>query len=112
MHISELPAKGAYARFLRQLRAADPDAWAIDPMADWARVRRPVREIHAAARRALDYRINSRGGRAEDSEPIDIDLQRDARDLDDILRRRVRVYQFRTPMMRARFGHLLARRDD
>jgi hypothetical protein len=36
----------------------------------------------------------------------------DARSLEDILQRRVRVYQFATPMMRERFGHLLASRDE
>ena len=112
MHISALPSKGAYAAILRKLREADPDAWAVDPFSGWARCRAQVSTIRAHARRALDRRINSRGGLEEDNEPIDCDLMRDARDLDDCTQRRIRVYHFRTPMMRERFGHLLARHDD
>lgn len=112
MHISQLPDKGRYAKFLRQLAAADPDAIAIDPLSGWMKHRRSVREIRADARRALDRRINSRGRNEAANVPMDLDLQRDAWDLDAILRRRVRVYQFRTQEMRERFGHLLARHDD
>ena len=69
-------------------------------------------QVRAQFRKALDKRINSRGGNDADNEPMDIELVRDARALDDMLQRRIRVYQFATPMMRARFGHLLARHDD
>ena len=40
-----------------------------------------------------------------------VSLRRDAHRLQDIARR-VRVYQFETPLCRERFGHLLARYDD
>lgn len=110
--IADLPDKGAYARFLRTLAGLDPQQWVIDPMSDWHRVRKPAGQVRVEARAALDRRINARGGAEWRNEPIDIDLIRDARDLDDITRRRIRVYQFRTAFMRARFGHRLARHDD
>jgi hypothetical protein len=112
MHISQLPHKGQYVAVMRKIRALPADARCIDTFSGWHRIERPAGEIRAHARRALDRRINDRGGRREDSEPVPIDLQRDAWDLDGILTKRMRVYQFRTPMMRERFGHLLARHDD
>lgn len=110
--ISDLPSKGVYARFLRTLRAAAPDVRTIDPMSGWMRHERTVREIRADARLALDRRINARGGNHAANEPMPLDLERDARDLDACLRHRVRIYQWRTELMRARFSHLLASRDD
>ncbi len=69
-------------------------------------------EMRRQMRVALDKRINIRGGRPADNDPVDIGWLRDARSLDDIIRRRVRVYQFERPEMRAKFGHLLASYND
>lgn len=111
-HIAALPDKGSYAAFMRALRTLPQDAVTIDPLSGWHRVSRTVAEIRRDARIALDRRINARAGNFKANEPIDIELVRDARDLDARLTQRVRVYQFRTDTMRARFGHLLARHDD
>lgn len=68
-------------------------------------------------RRALDSRINAKAepdrprGRRDDPDHVRA-LRQDQRDLRDRVARRVRVYQFRTPEVRRRFGHLLARYDD
>jgi hypothetical protein len=86
--IAALPHKAGYARFLRTLASLDPDLWVIDPMSGWVRSRKPVRLIRAEARGALDRRINARGGQDWRNAPIDIDLIRDARDLDDMTQRR------------------------
>jgi hypothetical protein len=114
-HIKDAPHKRAYVAYLCLLRfacVADPDGWATDPMSGWARTRKPLRQIRREARQALDRRINARVGDVAANVPMDIDLIRDARDLDDRLRLRVRVYQWRTARMRKRFSHLLASRDD
>ena len=114
-HIKDAPHKGAYASYLRKLRAAcvdDPDGWAMDRMSGWPATRKPLQQIRREARGALDRRINARVGDLAANAPMDWDLVRDARDLDDRLRRRVRVYQWRTELMRERFWHLLSRYDD
>jgi hypothetical protein len=114
-HIKDAPHKGAYASYLSKLRAAcsaDPDGWAMDHMSGWPSTRKPLQQIRREARGALDRRINARGGDLAANAPMDWDLIRDARDLDDRLRRRVRIYQWRTRLMRRRFSHLLASRDD
>lgn len=114
-HIKDAPHKGAYASYLRKLRAAcaaDPDGWALDHMSGWPSTRKPLQKIRRDARLALDRRINARVGDLAANAPMDWDLVRDARDLDDRLRRRVRIYQWRTKLMRERFGHLLSSRDD
>lgn len=65
---------------------------------------------------ALDRRINLKAGivpagrRA--SEGHQTDLRRDQHDLHATIGQRVRVYQFRTPEVRRRFGHLLASAAD
>lgn len=112
--IAELPAKAAYARYMRLVRGAAPDSLAIDPMTGWSgrSNKEPVAYIRARMRSALDQRINIRGGNVAACVPIDYDLVRDARDLDQLIRLRIRCYQFRTAKMRARFGHLLSRHDD
>ena len=70
---------------------------------------------------ALNARINLRGGLMSLGGPLNArkgtteyqcDLRRDVRSLRDILHTRLRVYQFSTPEMTKRYGHLLARYDD
>jgi hypothetical protein len=64
---------------------------------------------------ALDRRINLRGGAAPKWRRLDpmhqTELRRDQQALAKI-RERIRVYQFATPEVRRRFGHLLSRYDD
>ena len=113
MRIAELPMPGQYARAWRRLidlQKTAPQTLVRHPSRGFPAV--PADELLQEFRRALHRRINDRGGDLEANVDMDIDLVRDARDLDAILRQRVRVYQFRTSMMRSRFGHLLARYDD
>lgn len=114
--IAALPAKGAYAQLLRDIARhgrARPDAVTRNPFDVW-RGDSTVREIRQEARRALHRRINARAGHEWRNVTTagDVELQRDRRDLDSIIRDRVRVYQFRTARMRARFGALLASHND
>jgi hypothetical protein len=114
-HIKDAPQKWAYASYLRKLRAAcvaDQYGWAMDHMSGWPATRKPLQQIRREARQALDRRINARVGDLAANAPMDWDLIRDARDLHDRLRHRVRVYQWRTELMRERFWHLLSRYDD
>ncbi len=83
-------------------------SWA-GPMLDQSAWRRKVRE-------AMDLRINLKVrpepiGRKYD-EMYQTDLHRDKNDLHSILQRRVRIYQFRTPDVKRRFGHLLSSHAD
>lgn len=75
-------------------------------------------------RRALNRRINTKGAEEGRGNPIargrhadwffgNADcFVRDQRRLDDILRRRVRHYQFESRAVRERFSHLLSRYDE
>ena len=109
-HLSSLPSPGAYASAWRAVCALPADARVKEP--GWAGGVIGAAEMRAKMRVALDRRINIRGGNEADNEPIDVGLLRDAHRLDDIIRRRVRVYQFESELVRAKFGHLLACRDD
>ncbi|MBC7621253.1 MAG: hypothetical protein H7293_20090 [Candidatus Saccharibacteria bacterium] len=107
--LAELPSKGAYAKAWKFLKSMP-----VDGMVTLRKHESPKPVVYARAefRKALDHRINARAGDYEANVGIDIELQRDARALDDLLVRRIRVYQFATPMMRERFGHLLSSHDD
>lgn len=107
--IAALPDKGAYVAAWKRLNAM-PDDGRVN--VSWDRSCEPVADVKRDFRRALDKRINLRGGMPEANVPIDINLVRDARALDDRLVRRIRVYRFDSPKMNRRFGHLLASRDD
>jgi hypothetical protein len=106
--IAALPEKGAYVAAWKRLNAMPVDG---QVSVDWMGPR-PVAQVRRDFRLALDRRINLRGGMPEANVPIDIGLVRDAYRLDDILKRRVRVYQFESELARKRFGHLLASHDD
>lgn len=113
MRITELPLPGQYARAWRRLvnlQKTAPQTLVRHPTRGFPSV--PAEELLSEFRRALNRRINERGGDHLANVELDIELVRDAHDLDAILRKRVRIYQFRTSLMRARFGHLLARHDD
>lgn len=110
-HLRNLPKPGAYVRAWRQVKAADQAAAVNTSRFDWTWPTTTAGALRAEMRRALDRRINSRGGRDADNGAVDIGWARDAHRLDDI-RRRVRVYQFERAEVKARFGHLLSRYDD
>lgn len=69
----------------------------------------------AEFRRALHRRINAKTaaptGRKHDPD-YQIRLVRDAQRVQNRVRGRVRIYQFETPEVRARFSHLLSGYDD
>lgn len=109
-HLANLPSPGAYAAACRKLAALPADARVKEP--GWAGGIVSAAEMRRQVRKALDRRINIRGGQPEANEEIDIGLQRDARRLDDILNHRGRVYQFESQLCKDRFSHLLARYDD
>lgn len=109
-HLASLPSPGAYAAAWRAVAALPPDARVKEP--GWAGGVISAAEMRRKMRVALDRRINIRGGMEADNEPIPIELVRDANRVDDIVLRRVRVYQFESELVRSKFGHLLASRDD
>ena len=109
-HLSSLPKPGAYVSAWRALKALPDDARVKEP--GWAGSVVSAAEMRRQMRVALDKRINVRGGDLAANDPIDIGWVRDARRLKDIKLRRVRVYQFERPEMRAKFGHLLASYND
>jgi hypothetical protein len=106
--IAALPGKGAYVNAWKVLNEL-PDHAPVT--LDWTGSK-PAAQVRRDFRKALDARINARGGQEWRNQPIDIGLIRDAYRLDDIKQRRVRVYQFESELCRRRFGHLLARHDD
>ena len=114
--IANLPHKGAYAQIMREIARHDretPECVTRNPFDPW-RHNATVREIRNEARVALHKRINERGGMDWRNWTTDreVETRRDAHDLHDIIRARLRVYQFRTRRVGARFGHLLATRED
>lgn len=117
MKASELPDPGGYVWAVVMARAAlRRGKHVVWGRPGFGREWRTEAEFNAEFFRALTRRINARGapeptGRKHTPE-YQLDLKRDARDLSNILTRRIRVYQFRTPTFRARFAHLLSRYDD
>lgn len=107
--IAALPGKGAYVSAWRRLNALPADALV---RVSRERGDEPAGLVRAEFRRALDARINLRGGLDAANDPMPIELVRDARRLEDIKVRRIRVYQFESDVCRKRFGNLLAGRDD
>lgn len=114
-YLSTLPAPGEYARFLRKvsdlIRQHGEHAVTRDPLDSFGRSRRLV-EIRRDCWRALDRRINIRGNEAWRNTPPDVEMLRDAANINAIRAIRLRVYQIATPKLARRFGHLLASRDD
>lgn len=77
----------------------------------------PQRQMDAASwerekQGALDRRINERGGLWDTgrkrSPEYQVDLARDARDIQAHFQARIRIYQLRTPELRRRFAGILA----
>lgn len=112
-HLAALPAPGLYARAWRRLINA-PAGKFVDLGFPRGMVRADV--ALADFRRALDLRVNARGGIERTgrkmTERYQTDLMRDARLLDDHFTYRVRVHRFALPEMNKRFAHLLAIPDD
>lgn len=108
-HLTSLPNPGAYARSWKALSGLPANALVRAP--GWAGSLVPAGQMRAEMRRALDRRINPRGGNERADLEVSIGLVRDARRRDYIKQRRIRVYQFETDLCRQRFSHLLARRD-
>ena len=84
---------------------------------DWAGVPLDAAGFRREFTDALDRRINAKAGLdrprgRRDSDDHRRALVQDRADLQARLRSRVRIYQFRTPEFRGRFGHLLCDRDD
>lgn len=111
-HLASLPAPGEYARGWRKLVALPPNVRVKRPGGWGAHSVISASELRRELLLALDRRINIRGGNIADNDPIEVGWIRDARRLEDIKVRRVRVYQFERPEVRAKFGHLLASHDD
>ncbi len=111
-HLAKLPSPGAYAAAWRKVCALPPEAEVYGPGWNGIKQLRSASDMRAEMLRALDRRINIRGGDLEACNPVPIEWYRDARRLEDIKLRRIRVYQFERPEVRAKFGHLLARHDD
>lgn len=109
-HLTSLPNPGAYARSWKALSALPANALVRSP--GWAGSLVPAGQMRAEMRGALDRRINTRCGNERANLEVPIGLVRDARRLDDIKQRGIRVYQFETDLCRQRFSHLLARHDD
>ena len=108
MHITELPAKGAYVAAWRRINDL-PDQAPV--RTDWTGSR-PAWLVRNEFAKALQARINERGGLSRANEPMDIGLVRDARRIEDIKVRRIRHYQFESDLCRRRFSHLLSNRND
>jgi hypothetical protein len=79
---------------------------------NWSTVHKAPESFQAELRRAIDTRINLRGGEApkgrKDSLDYEAQARRDQGRIHDKLRRRARVYQFETAEARRRYGHLLS----
>lgn len=103
-HASNLPAPGAYVRAWQRVKQS-PEGSHFN--LDWMRPRVPRDEVLREFNLALQRRINIRGGRHEDNEPIPAEWIRDCRRVHDRLQHRVIVRQFETEECRQRFAHLL-----
>lgn len=109
-HLACLPNPGAYARAWRSIAAMEPAA--LVSTSNWKRPVAPAGQLRDEMRRALDRRINTRGGMPSANTEIPVGLVRDARRLEQMRLQRVRIHQFESELCRRRFGHLLARHDD
>lgn len=110
MNIQSLPHKAAYVAGWRNVIEAAKNAPETLMRFDWYTVE-PAFKMRRLFQSALMRRINERGGDFQANEEIPAGLIRDARRLKEI-RQRVRHYQFESKIVRERFGHLLASRED
>lgn len=103
-HAINLPSPGAYVRAWRRVKKA-PEGSCFN--LDWMRPRESRNQVLREFDRALHRRINIRGGRHEDNEPIPAEWIRDYHRVHDKLQKRIIVRQFETEECRQRFAHLL-----
>ena len=114
-HLSRLPAPGQYARYVRQISALilvhGPTARTKDPGDPFGRVV-PLADIKTDACRALQRRINIRGGMDAANDPMPDTLLADARAINDYKAKRIRFYYLGSPKLRTRYADWIARSDD
>lgn len=83
---------------------------------DWHTTRTKEEFLAEYYDRIINNAINARGGIEFKGRKFDddyqVNLRRDKQLLEQIRNTRIRVYQFNTPEIKARFGHLLASRED
>ena len=103
-HAINLPSPGAYVRAWRRVKES-PEGSLFK--LDWMRQHVPRLEVLRELDQALQRRINIRGGREEDNEPIPAEWLRDCRRVHEKLQHRIIVRQFETEECRQRFAHLL-----
>lgn len=112
------PTAGWYAKGWRKVVAAakaDPGMRMKDPFDDFGRSV-SVAEMRAKMAKALNARINTRGGLV--IKPDDVELMREARTINEMAaaraagRGRLRVYRWHSKLANKRFSHLLADRSD
>jgi hypothetical protein len=112
--LRDLPAPGAYVAAWKRANAVVAAGGTV--RTSWAGADLDAAAWRRNVRDALDRRINARGGLVQTGRKWEylyqLELERDARAIQARLTRRVRVYQFGTPEIRKRFGHLLSRYDD
>lgn len=103
-HAINLPSPGAYVQAWRRVKLAPADQCF---KLDWMRPRVPRDDVLREFDQALQRRINIRGGRHEDNDPIPAEWIRDCRRVHDKLQHRIIIRQFETEECRLRFAHLL-----
>lgn len=108
------PDPAGYVALWRKVKALPDHAYV--PEADRFGLPAQAKLLKNNFTRALHSRINLRGkinmGGRRYSRDYEGALFQDRMDLRDKLQRRVRVYQFRTDIVRRRFGHLLDDRNE
>lgn len=110
-HLKKLPRPGWYAAGWRRVVAADPAMRVKDPFDDFGRLI-SAGELRAKMLKALDKRINTRGGHEAANKAIPIELWRDAWAVNDYRARRVRFYDLGSKIGKKRCGHLVADRGE
>lgn len=107
--IRDLPHKGQYVAWVKRIRTAFKEGFHRAQIT-WGDYQTAA-EFERGYMLALNRRINNRAGIQFSGRKMGNDyqtnLRRDQRALQDKLQRRIRVYQFSTPDVRKRFGHLL-----
>jgi hypothetical protein len=110
---------GAYARGWKRIKeqCADGTHWEQSTVTNWDHFPVSAIDVLRDLRAAMHDRINRHDttNRAAFSARTDgrwWQWKRDQRALHDSINNRVRVYQFETPDVRARFSHLLSTHED
>jgi hypothetical protein len=108
-HAINLPHPGAYAKAWKTAKQAPQNArFRIS----WDRHNETRETVLRDFEKALQARINIRGNRPEDNEPMPAEWIRDYHAVENRIEKRVRVYAFETKACRRRFPHLLSDRNE